>query len=112
MIEIQLIWALVVRRGARPSLSLSLSQGPSPSDGIRILRAGATARDSDNPGGVVAELGHGALDLAGEDVAEGGEGALLAAHQLVPPTDQLDELAGVDVRVPSAVDVLHQLGRD
>ncbi len=44
----------------------------------------------------------------GEDVAEVGEGARLAAGELVHAAHQLDELARVDVRVAPVLDVRDQ----
>lgn len=108
----------------KPSRGLRLSPNPRPNTRVRIraihtirvrvrvsIVSTATASGSEDPSDVVAQLGHGALDLAGEDVAEGGEGVLLAAHELVAAAHELDELARVDVRVAAVVDVLDQLGR-
>lgn len=57
---------------------------------------------------VVAQFGQGDLHLVGEDVAEVGEGARLAAGELVHAAHQLDELARVDVRVAPVLDVRDQ----
>lgn len=65
----------------------------------------------DGPGDVVPQLRQRLVHLGGEHVAEGGEGRLLAAHELVAAPQQLDELARVDVRVPPVVHVLHQFRR-
>ena len=74
--------------------------------------AAAAARVSRRPHGlndapdVCAQLRHGGVDLGGEEVAEGLEGAHLAAGELVHAADALGELARVDVRVAAVLDVL------
>lgn len=55
---------------------------------------------------VLADLGYRAGHLLAEDVAELGEGVTAALELLVVSHDQLDELAGVDVRVARVLDVL------
>lgn len=61
---------------------------------------------------VVAQLGHGRGHLLGQDVAEGGEGVDLAAHELVAAADELDELARVNIRVAAVFDVLEEFRGD
>lgn len=70
------------------------------------------ARGFEHAGHVVAQLGHGRGHLLGEDVAKGSEGVDLAAHELVAAADELDELAGVNVRVAAVFDVLEEFGGD
>jgi hypothetical protein len=60
--------------------------------------AGA-ARGVNHLADVIAQLGQCALHLVDEYVAEVGEGARLAAGQLVHAAHELDKLARVDVRV-------------
>ena len=78
---------------------------PSPPDSD--LSRWATGR-SHHAGHVLAQLRHGARDLGREHIAEGGEGALLSAHELVAAADELDELARVDVWIATVLNVLDQ----
>lgn len=93
---------------------LNLNRAPPPpplGPSLRaVLPGGPRAAGAEDDGGdVVAQLGVGGGDLAGEDVAEGAEGGGLAAHELVLAADELDELARVDVWVAAAVDVGDEL---
>lgn len=47
-----------------------------------------------------------------EDVSKGAEALHLAAHELVPAADELDEFTSVDVWVAAVFDVVDELGRD
>lgn len=70
-----------------------------------VWRRNTTCR-LDHLGDVVAQLRHGRGHLLGQDVAKGVKGVHLAAHELVAPTDELDELSCVDVWVSTVFDIL------
>lgn len=88
-------------RSSRTSSSSSITTTTT----ARVTRRPHRLNDAADVG---SQLRHGGVDLGGEEVAEGLEGAHLAAGELVHAADALGKLARVDVRVAAVLDVLDQ----